>query len=222
MTVQDKYNGILISFEGIDYCGKSTQIKLLEAYLKEKELNVQVFREPGGTAISEKIRSILLDKNNSNMFPKTELLLYSAARAQLVSEKIIPSLTKGNIVIFDRFYDSTTAYQGYGRGIDLETITLCNKLATGGLTPDITFLLEINLEESQKRKMLRGGSADRLENSGTEFYNRVINGYKKIAEDELGRVKVIDASGYVDEVFVKIKEKVDFIINVKTTHRFDF
>ncbi len=132
---------MFITFEGIDFCGKSTQIDLLEKHLLNKNKKVLVIREPGGTEISEKIRRMLLDKENSKMFMETEFLLFSASRSQLVREKIQPYLERGFYVISDRFHDSSSAYQGYGRGISIDVISSINKLAIGKSMPDITFLL---------------------------------------------------------------------------------
>jgi len=146
------YSGLLVSFEGIDKCGKSTQVELLKNLLSEKDHPYKIFREPGSTSISEQIRRILLSHESSNMGDLCETLLYSAARAQLVGEKIIPALKDGFCVILDRYYHSTTAYQGYGRGIPLELINKVNAAASQGYAPDITFILDISPEEASKRR----------------------------------------------------------------------
>ncbi len=143
---------MFITFEGIDFCGKSTQIELLKSYLLKKNKKVRVIREPGGTEISEKIRTILLDKENSKMFMETEFLLFSASRTQLVREKIKPYLDEGIYVISDRFHDSSTAYQGYGRGISIEVILSIHKLAIGNTIPDITFFIDIPVEVAEQRR----------------------------------------------------------------------
>lgn len=182
---------MLISFEGIDGCGKSTQITLLKEYFNTQGFDYSVFREPGGTDISERIRSLLLHETEE-MDPVTELLLFSAARSQLIQEKVLPLLKENRIVILDRFYDSTTAYQGYGRqSIDLESIHVLNELATHHTKPDITFYLKIDPKEAQKRT--DGNLKDRMENSGSEFFSKVSDGYDELARKE-SRIHSIDAT----------------------------
>ncbi len=188
---------MFITFEGIDFCGKSTQIKKLEEYLVNKHKIVKVIREPGGTLISEKIRDILLDKNNDLMVMETEILLFSASRAQLVREKIKPYLDNGFYVISDRFHDSSTAYQGYGRGLSVEAIKNIHKIAIGETVPDITFLIDIPIDIAHQRKSVKSGELDRIEMSDINFYNRVRDGYLKIAKEEK-RFKVIDGNRNVD------------------------
>jgi len=162
---------MFITFEGMDFCGKSTQVKLLSDYLKQIGKNVVTIREPGGTNISEKIRDILLDKNNKEMFVESELLLFSASRAQLVREIIIPKLMEGYFVLSDRFHDSSIAYQGYGRGINLEHVTKIQEFAIGEAIPDITFFIDIPIEEMEKRKLqFSFESLDRIELSQKRFY----------------------------------------------------
>lgn len=182
---------MLLSFEGIDGCGKSTQINLLKKYFDNQGFNYSVFREPGGTEISERIRSLLLHETDE-MDPVTELLLFSAARSQLIQEKVIPLLKKNGIVILDRFYDSTTAYQGYGRqSIDLESIHVLNELATHQTKPDITFYLKIDPKEAEKRT--EGNLKDRMENAGSEFFSKVSEGYDELAQKEK-RIHPLDAT----------------------------
>lgn len=201
---------MFISFEGIDFCGKSTQIKLLEEYLLSKNKIVKVIREPGGTLISEKIRDILLDKNNDKMVMETEILLFSASRSQLVRERIRPYLEKGYFVISDRFHDSSTAYQGYGRGLSVDAIKNIHKIAIGETVPDITFLIDIPVEAAHQRKSLKTGELDRIEMSDIDFYNRVRNGYLQIAKEEK-RFRVIDGNRNVDIIHKEIiKEIFDF------------
>jgi dTMP kinase len=197
-----------ISFEGIDFSGKSTQISLLKKFLEENQYTVYFLREPGDTKISEKIRQILLDKKNQDMNEWAEIFLYSAARVQLVSERIIPLIKEGQIVIADRYVDSTTAYQGYGRQLDLEIVDKINQAATFGLLPGITFYLELTPEELFKRMDLSGRSADRLETAGIEFFNRVFNGYKKIAQSNPQRFCVIDAKQSIESIHKQIIEEV--------------
>ncbi len=187
--------GLLITFEGIDGSGKSTQAGKLADWLRSSGRTVLSLRDPGGTKISEQIRAILLSHRNAEMNALTELLLYESARAQIVEEKIRPALPRGDIVILDRFYDSTTAYQGYGRGLDLRVIADANRLATGGLTPDLTFFVDVSLEEAERRRSRQ--KADRLEGEDRAFFNRIREGYLSIARQEPDRLRVID--GHPDE-----------------------
>ena len=183
---------MFISFEGIDFCGKSTQIELLKDYLAKKGKSVEIIREPGGTEISEKIRTLLLDKKYSKMFWESEFLLFSASRAQLVREKIRPYLEEGIYVISDRFHDSSTAYQGYGRGIPIEVILNIHKLAIGDTLPDITFFIDIPVEVAHQRSKKKSlENLDRIERSEDEFYNKVRAGYKQLAGSE-SRFRTID------------------------------
>jgi len=181
-----------ISFEGIDFCGKSTQIKLLLKKLKIFNIKIRAFREPGGSAISEKIRDVLLDKSNNEMSPQAEILLYSAARTQLVHEKIIPELKNGTYIIVDRFYDSTTAYQGYGRKLDLSFVNSLNLFATSELKPYKTFFIDISPEEAEKRRKAAMFETDRIENEGVEFYKKIRNGFLELAKKEPERFISID------------------------------
>ncbi|MTI88263.1 MAG: dTMP kinase [Balneolaceae bacterium] len=171
---------MLITFEGIDGSGKSTQISYLKDKLIQKGYRVEVFREPGGTDISEMIRSMLLNPE-VDIDPVTELLLFSSARSQLIAEKVLPLLNQDVMVILDRFYDSTTAYQGYGRkSLPIEQITQVNKTASHGLEPDITFYLRLTLEEAAERT--KHVLKDRMEQSGDSFFKRVFDGFEKLAE----------------------------------------
>ena len=179
---------MLISFEGVDGSGKSTQIKLLKEKLIEQNYEVTVFREPGGTELSEKIRKLLLDFDY-DINPVTELLLFSAARSQLVAERVRPLLQQNCVVILDRYYDSTTAYQGFGReSVPLESIAHINEIATHRLEPDITFYLRIPIEEAEKRTA--DHAKDRMEKSGKEFYQKVIKGFDYLAEKEERFLKI--------------------------------
>ncbi len=198
---------MFITFEGIDFCGKSTQIKKLEEYLVSKHKIVKVIREPGGTFISEKIRDILLDKNNDRMVMETEILLFSASRAQLVREKIRPYLEKGFYVISDRFHDSSTAYQGYGRGLSVDAIKNIHKIAISETVPDITFLIDIPIEIAHQRKSVKSGELDRIEMSDINFYNRVRDGYLQIAKEEK-RFRVIDGNRDVDIIHKDIIREI--------------
>ncbi|MEJ2633952.1 MAG: dTMP kinase [Calditrichia bacterium] len=183
-----------ISFEGIDFSGKSTQIQLLLEKLNQYGIAPILLREPGGTVISEKIRDILLSPVHREMTEKTEILLYSAARAQLVHQEMIPLLKQGKYIIADRFYDSTTAYQGYGRGLDLEVVRTLNRFATSGLTPYRTFYIDILPEEAAKRKSSRGGEQDRLESGGLDFFERIREGFLNLCNKEPQRFIRIDGN----------------------------
>jgi dTMP kinase len=202
---------MLITFEGIDGAGKSTQIKKLAAYLKQEGHEVLTLREPGGTEVAEKIRLILLESRHE-ISPVGELLLFSASRAELVSEVVRPALAEGRTVILDRFFDSTTAYQGYGRGLDLNMLRTLIAISTGALTPDITFYLDILPEEALIRKFsekslplaFENEELDRMERSGLEFYRNVRQGYLDIIEAEPGRFKSINARHGVQEIHLLI------------------
>jgi len=202
--------GIFISLEGIDGSGKTT---LKEHLVTTMSSNYEIIgiREPGGTSISEKIRDILLDIRNKGIMDKTEALLYAAARSQLVEEVIRPSLDQGKIIIADRFMDSTIAYQGYGRGIDLQFLEDLNRLCTGGLKPDITFLLDINPEEGQRRR--RNDIPDRLEKEGIEFQNRIRDGYLKLWEKEPSRIKKLDGTHTIQELVLETYIHIRSMIN---------
>lgn len=185
-----KTRGILITFEGIDGCGKTTQVEMLQHRLEESAVPHILVREPGGTAVGEEIRQILLH-NHCSLFLQTELLLYMAARSELSEQVIQPALLAGKIVVCDRFTDSTLAYQGYGGGADLDLIRLLNQKATGGITPDLTFLFDLTVEEAAGR---RSGKADRMENKNYSYHRRVQHGYLEIARQEQERVVIMDAS----------------------------
>ena len=201
---------MLISFEGIDGCGKSTQIDLLKQYLITKNLKFSVFREPGGTEVSEKIRSLLLH-DSKEMDSVTELLLFSAARSQLIFEKVKPLLLDNEIVILDRFYDSTTAYQGYGRMPEmLDSIHTLNRLASHETIPDITFYLKIDPQLAQERTAEH--TKDRMENAGIDFFRMVSNGYDELAKSE-HRFVIIDASKSVEEIHTDIIRYLDLQLN---------
>lgn len=198
---------MLITFEGIDGSGKSTQISLLKDKITASGKQVEVLREPGGTDISELIRGILLNPE-IEIDPVTELLLFSSARSQLIAEKVKPLLKEGAVVILDRFYDSTTAYQGYGRGsLPLNQVHQINEVASHGLAPEITFYLRLSLEESAKRTAHM--QKDRMEQSGIEFYQNVIKGFDSLAEAE-DRFVTVDASKSVEEVHRIIMTHLDF------------
>ncbi|GBD87778.1 thymidylate kinase [bacterium BMS3Abin03] len=199
---------MFVSFEGIDFSGKSTQINLLRDYLISKGNEVKVIREPGGTEISEKIRNVLLDKKNSEMYMETEFLLFSASRAQLVREKIRPYLKKGIYVISDRFHDSSTAYQGYGRGLPIEVIQNIHKLAIGETLPDLTFFIDIPVEVAYERKQLKHSDhLDRIEESNGDFYSRVRKGYLELVQKE-NRFRVLNGEESIEEIHKKILNEI--------------
>ena len=182
--------GKLITFEGIDGSGKSTQIQLLEAEFEKLGISYKTFREPGGTKLSEKIRTILLDKENIELFSNADSLLFAAARAQLTAEQIKPAITKGEFVICDRFTDSTIAYQGYGRGLNINNLELINTIATDGLIPDITFILDIDPQKATER--LKTVNPDRMEAAGIDFFKKIRQGYCQIREQNQSRCIVIN------------------------------
>ncbi len=197
-----------ISFEGLDYSGKSTQIQLLKTYLEKQGFHVYAMREPGGTVISEKIREILLDQANMNMTERCEIFLYSAARVQLVQERIMPLLEQNYFVLADRYVDSTTAYQGFGRKLNLEMVQAINQAATFGLLPLVTFYLRMQPEQVYQRTKNSGRPLDRLENAGMDFYHRVFQGYEKIVENNSRRFFVLDATESIEHIHRKIVEVV--------------
>ncbi|MFA6470742.1 MAG: dTMP kinase [Candidatus Latescibacterota bacterium] len=201
--------GLLITFEGIDGSGKSTQAILLQKRLEELGIPVFLYREPGGTSIGEKIRSILLDKMHSEMFPLTELFLYLAARAQITSQRIVPSLNDGSIVLMDRYLDSTIAYQGYARGLGVELLRELNMLATGGLLPDATFVIDCDPCVALKRNT---SLPDRLESEGIEFMKQVREGFLLLSKMEPERVFVFDGARDVSTIENEIYQKVKTII----------
>jgi dTMP kinase len=207
---------MFITFEGLDFSGKSTQATILVEKLKKANAVVHFLREPGGTKISERIRDILLDKKHLEMNEAAELFLFSAARSQLVTEVIVPALQRGEIVVCDRYYDSTTAYQGYGRGIDLDAVKSINRLATGGTDPDITFFVDIPVEEIEQRKKKAGLSFDRMEGSGKAFYERVRNGYREIARRESQRFVTINGMSSVEEIAQEIWKLVEKKLSVNS------
>jgi dTMP kinase len=206
--------GIFISFEGIEGTGKTIQSKLLYEYLIKKGYKVILTEEPGGTRIGFKIRDLLLSVENREMTPVAELLLYNASRTQHIKEVILPAMNNGAVVITDRFSDSTVAYQGFGRGIDLKLIDLIERMVTEGLKPDITLLLDLDVETGLMRN--KGiNKTDRLELEDVEFHKRVRDGYLKIAAKEPERIKLIDASGSIEEIHSKIISIVMNFINKK-------
>lgn len=192
--------GLFITVEGIDGCGKSTQARLIAAALEAAGHDVLRLREPGGVKISEQIREILLDPANAEMGDACELLLYEAARAQLVHQVIRPALAAGKTVVCDRFYDSTTAYQAFADGLDRNMVSQANELAVDGCRPDLTLVFDLPVEDALRRRSGREAE-DRLELKGLEFQERVAAGFRAVAADEPDRVKLIDAGESIAEVF---------------------
>ena len=209
--------GIVITFEGSEGCGKSTQIQLLAERLKELHAPVVTMREPGGTGIGEEIRHLLqYSKEGHAMAPEAELLLFAASRAQLVRERIEPELAAGTMVIADRFLDSTTVYQGVARRLDADKVRLVNEFAVGGCLPDITLVLDLDQPTARARMARRPtGAPDRMESQPPEFYEAVRAGYLQLARSEPERVRIIDAAPPLAEVQAEIwrilKEKFDGI-----------
>ncbi|MBC8311391.1 MAG: dTMP kinase [Candidatus Marinimicrobia bacterium] len=196
----------LISFEGIDGSGKSTQINLLSEWMTEKNIEFQIVREPGGTSISERIREILLDKKNLHLNHESESFLFLSARAQLVNEVIRPALKSGKFVICDRFIDSTLAYQGYGRGLDLTQLEAMNSFAIGECIPSQTFLLDVDIESSIQRRS--GTEDDRMESVGIEFLRKVREGYVQLSIQFSNRIILLDSTENKGSIFNKIKAQM--------------
>lgn len=207
--MQAKGNGKFVVFEGLDGSGTTTQVGMLAEYLKEEGFSVIKVEEPGGTPLGRKVRDLLLEDKGLNIEPLSELLLYEVSRAQLIREKIIPELNKGSIVISDRFAISSVAYQGYGRGIPIERVKKLNEIAVAGVEPDITFFLDIKLEEREKRTLER--KPDRIEKEKLEFYRRVKQGYLEEIKSAPEAV-IIDGSSSKEEISSKVISKIDELI----------
>lgn len=212
---------LFISFEGIEGAGKSTQIRMIKAYLEQQGILVRVVREPGGTWLGDQIRTLLLTPQETHMDHKTELLLYAASRAQLVEEVIRPSLAKGELVLCDRYVDSSIVYQGYGAEGDLREVIQVNQIATNGLMPQRTYLLDLPLTLSQERLRKRGQEKDRMEQKEMEFHRRVREGYLQLANEQPQRIKVIAAQQSPEKVFHEITSDLMKLLekNIKTGHR---
>jgi len=204
--------GWFITFEGIDGSGKTTQFRMLGSWLRDRGEEAIETVEPGGTAIGRQIRKILLDPANAGIQPRAELLLYFASRAQNVDEVIRPALDAGRIVLCDRFTDSTLVYQGSGRGIDTSVVLDLDRIACRGLKPDVTFLIDIDLETSLTRAKRRndrvGQSESRIDEESAAFHERVRQGYLALAESEPERFRTIDGRGAIGEVGALIREAV--------------
>ncbi len=196
--------GLFITFEGGDGCGKTTQIKLLDEYLRDKGYKTLLTREPGAKGLGIKLREILLNYDGE-VSPTCESFLFLADRAQHIDCIIKPALKEGTIVLCDRHIDSTVAYQGYGRGLDIEQIRHLNNIATNGIKPDITIVLDVDVKTSQNRV---GTEKDRMESAGIEFFERVRNGFLEIAKQEPERVKVVDSTQTITEIHKEILELI--------------
>lgn len=191
---------MFITLEGPEGSGKSMQICQLGDYIREQGFEVLTTREPGGTFIGDQIREVIMRMENTMMSPRAEILLFCAARAQIVDEVIRPNLEKGIVVISDRYADSTLAYQGYGHGLDLVTLKDILRFATGGLQPDLTLLLDVDVEEGLKRRRIGGGEWNRLDAQQVAFHQRVRQGYLKMATEEPDRWRVVNARQKPDQV----------------------
>ena len=204
--------GLFITFEGIDGCGKSTQLSLAARSLRERGLDVVVTREPGGTPIAEKIREILISPENSEMVNECELLLYLAARAQHVHQTIIPALEEGKIILCDRFQEATFAYQGFGRSFSLKLLKDLNAFATGSLNPDCTLIFDISEQVSRIRLEAINKGKDRLEQNGIEFFKRIRNGYHELAKAEPSRIVLIYGERSISEVSDLVRSRIDALL----------
>jgi len=207
--------GLFITFEGLDGSGKTTQIKLLHDFLRGEGLDIIVTREPGGTEIGDRIRDILLSKKHAGMNYRTEALLFLASRAELVSKTIIPALEKGRVVICDRFFDSTVAYQGIARGLGEEQILNMSLWATEGLIPDITFLLSVKVSMGDERIKIINRKRDRIEVEKDLFKEKIYQGYLKIAQKNRDRFVILNGGDDIQIVFDKIKDKVLGVLKEK-------
>ena len=207
--------GLFISMEGSDGGGKSTQINLIKAVLQEWGVDLVCSREPGGTPIGEEIRRMLLNPENTDMDPRTEALLYAAARAQYVSQVVCPTMERGAVLLSDRFVDSSLVYQGVGRGFGVDTIEALNEFAIRGLMPDVTFIFYIDYEEGLRRKgMQNAGELDRMEQQAEAFHRRVNAGYLELAKRYPERIRLIDASRSVEEIHGDILRQIQQLLDI--------
>jgi len=205
-------DGWLITLEGPEGGGKSTQVALLRDYLQQAGVPCTVVREPGGTPIGDRIREILLDPQSSDMAIRTEILLYAASRAQVVEQVILPALRRGEVVLCDRFVDSSMAYQGFGTPWDREEVRMVNRMATGNLRPDRTYLLDVPVEESIRRLQNRGRGIDRIEQMGRNYHERVRRGFLHLARMEPDRFLVVDACRPASDVFHILRQDLERLI----------
>jgi dTMP kinase len=211
---------LFITFEGTEGSGKSTQISLLADYLRSEGRAFTLTREPGGTPIGDQVRKILLDPSNKALDPKAELLLYAASRVQHLAEKIIPALEAGQVVLCDRFSDATLAYQGYGRGLDIEVIRALDRIVTAGLHPHLTVLLDLDVVAGLSRARGRNSSSGlehegRFENEDTAFHERVRQGYLALAKAEPDRIRVVNAARTPAEVQKDVRRIVDDVLKAQ-------
>ncbi|MEI6035729.1 MAG: dTMP kinase [Verrucomicrobiae bacterium] len=214
MKARTGENGLFISFEGSEGCGKSTQIRLLAEFFRARGLDPLLLREPGGTAAGEAIRNLLQHApEGESLTPEAELLLFAASRAQLVREVVLPALQAGRTVICDRFLDSTTVYQGIARRIPPKETARINAFAVGSCLPGITFLLDLDRDVALARMSGRGQAADRIEREPEEFFAAVRSGYLELAAREPQRIRVLDASGSPGEIALQIQAEIDSLLN---------
>ena len=204
-----KNKGYFITFEGADGCGKTTQSELVQKYLEDKGFEVVWTREPGAKGLGQNIRQLLLHYDG-DVAPMCEAFLFLADRAQHIENLIKPAVAAGKIVVCDRHTDSTIAYQGYGRGEDIEQLKYLNNLATGDIRPDLTFVFDVSTEVAQTRV---GSEKDRMESAGIEFHKKVRQGYLEIAKQEPERVKIVDANNSIEKVFEDTKKILDAFLN---------
>lgn len=200
--------GLFITFEGADGCGKTTQLNLLRNYLVNKGYDVVVTREPGAKGLGEKLREILLNYDGE-VSDRCESFLFLADRAQHIDKIVNPAIEQGKIVLCDRHTDSTVAYQGYGRGIDLKQINMLNDIAVNGTKPDLTYVFDVDIETSMSRV---GSTKDRMESAGRDFFNRVRLGYIEIADSDPIRVKVVNSADTIENVFKKVAQICDDLL----------
>ncbi len=207
--------GLFLTFEGIDGAGKSSQLELLKKDLEQQKVAYVLLREPGGTSISEQIRTVLLSHENQEMTSETELLLFAAARAQLVEQIVKPALDQNKIVISDRFFDSTTAYQGFGREMDVGFIKYLNEFATRNLQPDLTFYFDLTVDKALQRLGKRVEKADRIDQESRDFMERTRAGYLQIAQWYPERVKLINADRPIAAIYADLKQYLKEYIDLE-------
>jgi dTMP kinase len=205
--------GLFITFEGIDGCGKSTQVTMTQQRLSRQGIDCLVTREPGGTLIGDKIRELVLTPGTEEMSSSCELLLYLASRAQHIHAKIGPALSVGKLVLCDRFADATVAYQGFGRGVSLHLLAQLNSFATDGLTPDLTFIFDISVELALARLRALNKKADRLESEGKEFFSKIREGYLALAASNPARIVLLQGERSIEELSEQVSQKINALID---------
>ena len=210
MAQKNIKRGAFITFEGPEGCGKSTHSRLLFDFLKKRSYDCVLTREPGGTKCGEEIRKILLHSDGVSISDLTELFLFESARSQIVGELILPNLAKGRIVICDRFSDATVCYQGYAGGIDLKSIETLNMIATGGLKPDLTILLDVDTVTGLERAKAKG--VDRMEKKELAYHKRVRAGYLKLAKRFPERIRIVKVTGDIDRTQALVRREVEIVI----------